>query len=216
VTVSRFRHVSVAVPLACLGVALAGCSSSTTYGTGERPETAILRELTGGYGLTGKKEKEPIAYQPRSPLVMPPAATLRPPVETAEARAGAAWPSDPDRAGPIPDDTFAGLSPAEQRAKVKELRGLAGMTGTTGRQAPTVGPSNEEQRGNFYAWLRDHKKERDDFKAAYDEQSGAGAKRRYLTEPPDEYRQPAATAPASPPEAKPKRSFFSRLFRRGN
>ena len=71
--------------------ALGGCGSSTTYGTGQAPEMAVFSEMTGG--LTGgKKNQEPINYQPRAPLVMPPDGQLQQPIETASAEGGP-WPS---------------------------------------------------------------------------------------------------------------------------
>ena len=40
-------------------VALTGCAMTSTYGTGEVPEMALFREMTGG--LMSKEKKEPIA-----------------------------------------------------------------------------------------------------------------------------------------------------------
>src|SRR4051794_39340687 len=82
--------------MALLGAAmgLGGCMSGATYGTGEVPEMAIFHEMTGGIG---SEKKKPIEYQPRAPLVMPPTVgQLPPPVETADASAGTAWPRDDD------------------------------------------------------------------------------------------------------------------------
>ena len=53
-------------------VALAGCNTPT-YGTGRSPELAMIEELTGNLAGGGKK-KEPINYQARSELVLPPSA----------------------------------------------------------------------------------------------------------------------------------------------
>ena len=51
-------------------LALGGCAMTSTYGTGEAPEVALLHEMTGG--LVTKPKKKQIDYEPRAPLVMPP------------------------------------------------------------------------------------------------------------------------------------------------
>jgi hypothetical protein len=85
---SAFSAASGAAAL--LTMLLAGCGPST-YGTGEVPEFAILREVTGGLGAPKKK---PIEYQPRAPLVMPPSAAQLPaPVEPAAEAADVQWPA---------------------------------------------------------------------------------------------------------------------------
>ena len=80
----------------------------TTYGTGENPEMAIFREMTGGLGA---QKKEQIDYQPRAPLVMPPSTeALPPPAETASV-GNADWPADPDKTTegqPLPGRHAAG------------------------------------------------------------------------------------------------------------
>jgi hypothetical protein len=181
------------VALLALAPGLAGCMSTSTYGTGEAPEMAIFREVTGG--LIGTEKKPPIQYQPRAPLVMPPAAeaaALPPPVESPVV-ADANWPLDPDQTpkaskygDPMDDDASDDLSPEE----VARLKPLAGM-GQTSWQSPYgrdhFNPSLE------VATLQ----QRQTFSAAVNDAKGVGRTgRRYLTDPPEAYREPAATAPS--------------------
>lgn len=191
--------------LAALAAAasLGGCMQSTTYGTGEVPEMAIFREMTGGLGAN-KKEK--IDYQPRAPLVMPPSnQELPPPAESTQV-ANAAWPLDPDKTpkgSRYQDDTpLDDISPAE----FHRLKPLAGR----------VGNPNWYKESNHYQPALDviNTKQQHEFKAALDDMNGVGHKeRRYLTEPPLAYREPAATAPTEFEDIKKKRAgFFSRLF----
>ena len=63
---ARFWSIALAALLP-----LAGCSMTSTYGTGEAPEMALFREMIGRL-LDKNKKKPPIDYQPRAPLVMPP------------------------------------------------------------------------------------------------------------------------------------------------
>ncbi|HWT30232.1 MAG TPA: hypothetical protein VN240_04310 [Propylenella sp.] len=189
------RSASISAPCAAVllaGTGLGGCVSTSTYGTGEAPEMAIFRELTGG--LAGKKQQAPIEYQPRAPLVMPPAtdaAALPPPVETASV-ASAAWPIDPDQTPAPPkepwDDNPADDISPEYAARLKPLAGMGN-------------PEYESSYGSdlvtdaAYDIIID-KNGRDTFSAALKDAKGVGrTDRRYLTDPPEPYRAPAATAP---------------------
>lgn len=171
---------------------LAGCSPTATYGTGQAPEIALFREVTGG--ILGSGKKEPIEYQPRAPLVMPPAqatAQLPPPSETAAA-ASPDWPVDPNQ-------RLASAPPTND-----ENVGYGGGTEEYDRLKPLVGVLPDRPRG--FDDPMDHKPTRDlvhsrqqraEFHKAIADAEGFGSgERRYLTDPPDEYRQPAATAPA--------------------
>lgn len=177
--------------------------STSTYGTGESPEIAIFREMTGGIG---KGREEPIRYQPRAPLVLPPSGEhLPPPVENAEV-ADAAWPRDHDSVSggkefgdENPRDD---ISPEEYR----RLRPLAAIAGQRPRQTAFQRQS-DENRNTAYAVV--NAEERETFQAALDEADGVGQTgRRYLTDPPETFRAPAATAPTEFEDIKKKRGFF--------
>lgn len=165
----------------------AGCSPTATYGTGEAPEMALFREVTGGF--LSNEEKEPIEYQPRAPLVMPPSSGQLPaPSETADA-ASPEWPIDPDeRVAALrsdDEDARAGGSQAEYR----RLRPLAGVLPEAPRQQRT-------SSGSPYDIVHS-RQQRQQFQQALADSKGYGrTERRYLTDPPNDYRQPAATAPA--------------------
>jgi hypothetical protein len=176
------------LPLALSGApVLSGCSPTATYGTGEAPEMALFREVTGG--LLTKNDKPPIEYQPRAPLVMPPTAEeLPPPAETASA-ASPDWPIDPDErvlaASRIDEDARAGGSQAEYR-RLKPLIGVL----------PQRSAGNLDTRGSPYD-IVNSRRQRQEFQQALAESKGYARKeRRFLTDPPTEYREPAATAPA--------------------
>jgi hypothetical protein len=168
---------------------LAGCSPTATYGTGEAPEMALFREVTGGI-LTGGK-KEPIEYQPRAPLVMPPTAEqLPPPAETASS-ASLDWPLDPDaRVASVTDLTEEELRYGGGQAEYRRLKPLVGVLPETPRDDVM------DSRQPAYDVVHS-RKQRATFQKALAEARGyGGGERRYLTDPPEEYRQPASTAPA--------------------
>jgi hypothetical protein len=171
-----------------------GCSPTATYGTGEAPEMALFREVTGG--IMGRRKKEPIEYQPRAPLVLPPTAEqLPPPVETA-AIASPDWPVDPNqsvagnRSKPpeLPGSTDLRYGAAQ--AEYRRLKPLVGVL--PGAHAPMP----RDERMATYDLIIGGKQQREAFEKAIADAKGHDRERRFLTDPPEEYREPAATAPA--------------------
>lgn len=179
----RLSAVSGMALLALAAGGLGGCTS--TYGTGEAPEMALFREMTGGFMSRG--QKEPIQYQPRAPLVAPPATGQLPePVETAEV-ASANWPLDPDqnRAQPTYDEDY------DAQAEYQRLKPLAGLMPQSRVKTDT---SNDDLKQAYD--IVHTKQQRAQFRQALAESKGYGrTERRYLTDPPTAYREPAATAP---------------------
>jgi hypothetical protein len=188
---------------------LGGCGM-TTYGTGQVPEMALFTEMSGGI-LNKNKKKEPIEYQPRAPLVMPPstetaAAELPEPMETASA-ASPDWPMAlEERVGPAGGDR-----PHELQAEARRLRPLAGVFPDQ-ETRPTY-DIDESGRTEYYKIVH-NKNKRDEFRQAVAESKGYGSsERRYLTDPPLTYREPVATEPGVEPVIpKKKKGFFARLL----
>lgn len=207
------RRLTVAALLAALP-ALGGCISSTTYGTGQAPEMAVFSEMTGG--LTGgKKNKEPINYQPRAPLVMPPDGQLRQPIETASTEGGP-WPAATgadalgDR-GTGPDDEVSRDDITPEYAR--RLRPVAGLLPAASNDD---GQDLNDRDKNALTTIKD-REQRKQFSADLAEAKGltSSTKRRYLTDPPEGYRNPAETSPTEFDEIEKngkKKNFFRRLW----
>jgi hypothetical protein len=170
-----------------------------------------VQKLLGAAGLLDLP-KDPIEYQERSPLVVPPSAVLPPPRNAGDiAKINPEWPSDPDW----------------RRAR-------------EGAAKSKISP--EERRGNFYPWgsnvkvedmsrvnpARPEKKKGNDPSERYSPSQlgflGFGKKdsvsftgepeRSVLTEPPSGYRTPSPNAPYGVVEEKSKygkTSIFDRL-----
>lgn len=179
---------------------LGGCMSTSTYGTGQSPEVAIFRELTGNIGA---KKPEKIDYQPRAPLVMPASSQLPQPMETASV-ANPQWPDDPDKRHPG-DKTGGFDNPRDQvnpeyAARLKPLAGLGSPQGKA---------NNGETFQPAYDIVGKGRSQAKEFNAALQEAEGYDASRRkYLTEPPLEARAPAETAPQQFDDIEKKRGFF--------
>lgn len=184
-------------------LALAGCSG-TTYGTGKSPGMQTLEDLAGIAAMSGEK-KEPIDYTPRPKVVAPPSVAQLPPPGTGTATLDPNWPVDPEK----------------KRAKIladADAREAAGLQAAKG-SIPIMGKPKE---GEVNQTLLGYDPEKDAMPKPGEE---AGAKklfaeargiavdengqpiRRYLSDPPSEYRIPDPTAPVVITD-KPKKKKF--------
>jgi hypothetical protein len=171
VAFARFALLSTAAA----PVLLSGCGPST-YGTGQVPEMAILREVSGG--LLSTEQPAAIDYSPRAPLVVPPSTGALPPPVASAAAPGADWPGAPD-APPVvvaerttygSDDEeetrTRGRSPLASFLRARQEAVYANLYGTSGQvltapppglavPAPTA-PVQEPPRKPFslFHWLR--------------------------------------------------------------
>jgi hypothetical protein len=199
-----------AIPaLLLLTAGLGGCGA--TYGTGESPEMQLFSEMTGG--LMDRDKKEPINYNPRAPLVMPPTQTagaLPPPVQTASA-ANANWPMDPDEisgGANIPEDD----NPQNDinQAEYRRLLPLAGALPRAQDNWPDNSDNNmdDEARDIIHSRAQQEEVRR----AITDAEGFTRTERRFLTDPPLDYREPSATAPVGAAAVPKKRNFLARWF----
>lgn len=186
---SRRSH-SLRAALLALGLTgafAAGCNPYT-YGTGETVTAASFREITGGLGMANK---EPIEYEPRAPLVAPPQLALRPPVE-GEAVRPADYPVETRvKAARRVDEGEMGADLTNE--DLRRFRAAAS-------QVERLPQQNRRMRGDAGVVRRAaeemSREERQAFSQAMTEKDALlPTKRRFLTEPPLDYRQPAGTAP---------------------
>jgi hypothetical protein len=200
--------------------ALGGCGLATsTYGTGEMPEVAMFREMTGGL-LNKNQPKQPIEYQARAPLVMPPAgetavAQLPPPAESAAAVAPD-WPVDREQLKAEADARANDGDPRNDinQGEYNRLKPLSGAFEQR-RQQEEVFVSEDEGKSDYYKTIVHSKEQRKQFAKAIADSKGYGSssERRYLTDPPLTYRAPDTDVPADyvAPETK-KGNFLTRWW----
>lgn len=187
-----------------LAIGLSGCQSAMTYGTGKAPGMQTVEDLVGIAALS-TATKEPIDYKPRPKIVAPPTtATLPPPSDGNTTALASNWPVDPD-------------------AQAAKIRADAAAREATGAPTPFFRVPKGPDDGQPVVYDRDPEKEA----LGTAEQSAAARKlfadargaiavdengnpvRRYLTDPPSEYRIPDPTAPVEIiDKPKKKRKFL--------
>ena len=185
-----------------------------------------LQKILGAAGLL-ELPKDPIDYQERSPLVVPPSATLPPPRSSGDiAKLNPEWPTDPDWKRIREGDAQSKISPEARRGNFYPDGGLVkvedmsrvnpgrpdkkkadGSSGggydTAGEEAKAGADRYSPSQLGFRGW---GKKEGITFVGEPD--------RTLLTEPPPGYRVPSPNAPYGVVEEKSKygkSSVFDRL-----
>lgn len=194
------RLVSAAF-FAGLGLALAGCQSGMTYGTGKSPGAQTLEDITGIASITNAP-KEPIDYKPRPNLVAPPTvAELPPPTDPSAPVLAANWPVDPDvQRAQIKADIAAREEAGLPLPTFSLPKGSSQPT-TTGSVDPSK-PMTAEEIANVRRAFAEARGT-----VAVDE--NGNPVRRYLTDPPNEYRAPDPESPVTLAEMpKKKRKFL--------
>ncbi len=181
------------VALAAVVASLSGCMGSPTYGTDKPADVQLLEDVTGVLSL-GPKGEPPIEYKPRPELVKPAStAALPQPQDPISTASNPAWPELPEQrrarlraeATINRDDVDFQPEVYDAAARATPKRTFLRTRGDDLRPdgSSLVEGSGSNQRAEFNRRL-----------AANNQ--GSAESRRYLSEPPIDYRQPAATAPA--------------------
>ena len=187
--------------LVATALVLGGCTGGTTYGTGSSHEGATMKGLGNIFSL--KNEKQAIEYRSRPELVLPANKNILPaPVQTRELETDQDWPETP-----------------EQRiAKVRADAPTPNWKGSEDLPVEYLGDTNKAGIGNSSRVQRTSRKNTrsgsdEIIKAFRNDANGVGegklakerreqlaystgVKRKFLTEPPVEYRVPSANAEA--------------------
>lgn len=187
-----FRRVAArSLALFAAAATLGACVGAPTYGTGKGADVQLLEDVTGVLAL-GPKDKEQIEYKPRPELVKPAStAALPAPQDSVLTTANAAWPESPEqRRARIRADATLNRDNADFQPEVVERVASASPNSRRLRTrgddlnqdgSPLVEMSGDAQRTEFNRRLRENNQ-------------GSPTTRRYLSEPPLEYRKPAETA----------------------
>jgi hypothetical protein len=176
--------------LAASGLALSGCLAGPTYGTGKGAHEQLLEDVTGVLSVGPSDDKEPIEYNPRPEIVKPPTTAVLPPPQEPIATAGnPAWPESPE-------ERRARIR-AEATAKRDEPGFRPAIVAGSGSSTPAQ--TRRATKGDdldIYGNVQSVEAQRAEFNRRLAlSQQGSPTTRRFLSEPPLDYRQPAATAP---------------------
>ncbi|WP_274426956.1 hypothetical protein [Chelativorans sp. YIM 93263] len=161
---------------------LAGCAGPT-YGTGKPAEQLLLEDLTGALSLA-PKNKAQIDYEPRPGLVKPPSTNVLPPPQIELATENPQWPESPEQ-------RLARVR-AEATANQDNLHYRPNIIHDVNRSSEDNNPGITNPRTR--AMQREEVLRRRQMT-----QQGSPTTRRYLSDPPTEYRQAAESAPAGDP-----------------
>lgn len=145
------------VKVACAGAVIAFATTATLTGA-IAAEGEMMRDVLGSLGIL-EKQRDPIVYRERAPLVIPPKTDLRPPVEPgALANSSPQWPNDPDVAArkrkaaddrvPVTYSEARRMSDANPRLTNQELR-AGTRPGASIPDAPVVRYGDNSREGHW-------------------------------------------------------------------
>lgn len=194
-TVVRLRILRGASAVALVSSAslLAGCVSSPTYGTDKKASAQLMDDLAGAFNPIPKR-KPAIDYKPRPDIVKPEneqaveVAGLPTPQDNVATSSNPAWPE----------------SPEQRRARIRS-EATANRDNVDFEPEVDIGVNRQpsmaiESRGTFNGTAYDPNaagNTREKFKKLKQEtEQGTPTTRKYLSEPPVDYRVPAETATA--------------------
>lgn len=217
---ARSAVLAASVAGACLW--LAGCMGAPTYGTDKPADVQLLDDVSTIVPIGSLQDKKPpIKYKPRPPLVKPASTDVLPPPQKDIVDAdNAEWPESPEQrranvklAADL-NQSNGGYDPhvAPDTSRPAQVRRTSGdpipydQTAEEGNPSgwkPHAGSSQPTEvvvrtKGDPIV-MGDFKSPKDqsaDFKRRMAENmQGSPTERKYLSEPPLTYRQPAASAP---------------------
>jgi hypothetical protein len=179
--------------LVASGLSVSGCVSSPTYGTDKTSTEQLVGDVSGILSVA-PKHRESIDYKPRPDLVKPKAGerpNLPAPQQNIVTADNSVWPESPEQRR------------ARLRADATANRDKPGWT--PGIQGDTEAPSsadpqsaNGSQRAFESGILKpgNDKAQREAFnKRLAESKQGSATTRKFLSEPPLDYREPSANAP---------------------
>ena len=194
----------VAAAILVLGcLSLGGCLGPT-YGTGKSQGETLFDDMNnfvsiGGIGGSDDSSKK-IAYTPRPELVKPEDTSVLPQPQVARNTTGDPnWPESPEeRSARIQAAAYQGDGPLPAEFTTKRKEGV-----TQGYLDRTSGDGYDfsGKRNSSGVLSPQEMKGRSELikQRLAEQKQGSPAQRRYLSEPPIKYREPAATAPVGDP-----------------
>lgn len=185
---AAMRRLAVVSPLLSVALLASGCLSSPTYGTDKTATEQLVQDVTSVVSLAPPK-KAPIDYKPRAELVKPApgqAAELPAPQQRLASADNPEWPESPEqrRARLRQEATENQDNPGYKSPIINDM--------ALAEPAPAPRDSHTRQIGETDR--TDDQKRQEVLRLRAEQRQGSPTNRKYLSEPPLDYRQPAATA----------------------
>ena len=192
------KTLKLSMCLCAAAIVFSGCTAGTTYGTGTTHEEATFKGLSNIFAMKNEEQAK-IKYQQRPELVMPPSKDALPqPVD--QSTADEDWPVSPEQR----------IAEIQANAPTPDWRtGDLPTEYLTDTDKPGISNSSRLQRasrtrakgsGNFIEAIRRDASGQGEGRVARERREqlaySSGVKRKFLTEPPVEYRTPSANAEA--------------------
>ncbi|MEM7567759.1 MAG: hypothetical protein AAF321_11065 [Pseudomonadota bacterium] len=185
------NRVRAAAIIGAGALTLAGCSGGAGVATGSGYGSNLMFDTLSGVALI-PKEQEPIDYSPRTGLVMPAEPSALPAPQDERIVTNPDWPQDESNRGS--EGALAGLTPREQRRSVfARIVSNGGVRGNDNARALNDRNADIEVYDRFRKEMKTARARIDERRGRALDASGTPT-RRYLTDPPLTYRQPATVA----------------------
>lgn len=174
----------------CASAFLSGCLGSPTYGTDKTANQQLMEDVGSILSIAPRKRGSEIAYTPRPELVRPASLEVLPePQQQLATAENPAWPESPEqRRARLLEEVTENQDNPHYRSPITSGRvGESRRSGPIHAGAsdrsprPIVLEGSERQRAEVQRRLRESRQ-------------GEATTRRYLSEPPLDYRAPAETA----------------------
>ncbi|MBO6900174.1 MAG: hypothetical protein JJ864_02405 [Rhizobiaceae bacterium] len=181
--VRPIRVALVASVVSAAAIVVSGCVSSPTYGTDKTAGKQLIEDVSGILALgQSRKKKTQIAYKPRPELVKPETTAVLPePQDDVTTASNPAWPESPEqRLARIRAEADENADNPLYRSSV--INDVREQGSDITYDDPLLSDMSNRER------LAELKRRKIQAK-------GGANSRKYLSEPPVVYRQPAETAP---------------------
>lgn len=187
------RGVATGGMLAACGFILAGCLGAPTYGTDKTATEQLLDDI-GSMASLPTRRTTSINYVPRPDIVRPPqdgaAGDLPPPQPSLASSENPDWPESPE------ETRKRLLAEIDENADRPGFRSpLGGRTASFEERDEVMSPRGRDEGLEPRSARRTAAEQRAAYQRARQTEQGTYSGRRYLSDPPSEYKQPSETAP---------------------
>lgn len=179
--------------VACAAVLVSGCVSSPTYGTDKTANQQLFQDLSGIFSLAPSNSGAEIAYTPRPELVRPASLEVLPePQQELASADNPAWPESPEeRRARLRAEATENQDNPFYRSPI-----VSGSTGRAARTAASRNPNYSDRAPQPMVMEGNPQRRAEVQRRLRENRQGDPTTRKYLSEPPLEYREAAATAAA--------------------